>query len=392
MHTMKKAAVVAGCGGVAVASVTSCSNQVEIRYHDKNLDEKKEFNEVYSVVIEEINKNGNKIEPSNYYMEKYRVLKSNKKYLNKYFNIYDMQDYDNKLSLIDFNSTVNMNPTYEMVVGALDQNNNLAIYKELAKEIVTKNNSKYPDFNLTLLMYNAPDLTIREIDTDTYFTGKYNPYTNTILINTRYANTVELKKEAFKDAFGYCYTNGYIKENKTLCSDSEYYLNIGYMSLDKRLIEGGKTFKDGFAAHITNDVIDANINPELSENVGIFRFVLSCVEMPVEEYEKSGFIGLIEKTQENRLNEMIRHFIRLDDPTENDNKCSVMCDIVNIYWRYLDIQGLSDDEKKEIIEAKIRESFDGIISNKNVYLFQLTTEKSLLLWMEKNIMQNQKAR
>ena len=393
MVNYKKGMVVAIPAAAIVSAVAGCSNTQVIEYHNQETN-KETFEGNYATIINDILDNGNIINHSNYFMCFYRITKSNKNYLRRYFNIYDLQDYSDKWTLNDYIiATNNMKPTYEMVIGSLDQNDDLGSYKELIKNTVLDVNKKYPNLDLSLLMYNAPTLKIREVYVENYFYGKYNPYTNTIIVNARYANNNTLKETAVKTALGYCYTNGFIKENSVLCSDSENYIYIDYMSGNsKDIIEGGKTFKDGFAACITNDVIDTNIYPELAEDVGIFRFILECNEMTIEQYEKEGFNGLINRMMNNGLNEMIRHLVRLDDPNEKDNKCSVTCKIEDIYWRYLKNQGYSDEESQKILEDKIRRSFEGITLDKNNALFQITGIRELLIWMEQHVMPKQKTR
>ena len=390
MVNYKKGMVVAMPSVLALTSLAGCGTTRVIEYHNQETN-KEVFKGNYATVINEILDNNNIINHSNYFMGFYRITKSNREYLRKYFYTYDLQNYSDKCNLSDFNNSIgNTNPTYEMVIGALDQDNNLGSYKELVKNTVLDVYKKYPNLGLSMFMYNAQTLSIREINSESEFYSKYNPYINAIIVNTRYANTDILKETAIKTALGYCYTNGFIKD--ILCSDSENYLHIDFMYYSDKLVEGGKTFKDGFATHITNDVIDANLYPELAEDVGIFRFILDCNEMEIEQYEIEGFNGLIELMMKNGLNEMIRHLIRLDDPDEKYNKCAIMCDIIEIYWRYLKNQGYSDEEAKDILEAKIRKCFEGIISNKTKGVFETTGERELLLWMERILMEKEKTR
>ena len=175
MVNYKKGMVVAIPAAAIVSAVAGCSNTQVIEYHNQETN-KETFEGNYATIINDILDNGNIINHSNYFMCFYRITKSNKNYLRRYFNIYDLQDYSDNWTLNDYIiATNNMKPTYEMVIGSLDQNDDLGSYKELIKNTVLDVNKKYPNLDLSLLMYNAPTLKIREVYVENYFYGKYNP-------------------------------------------------------------------------------------------------------------------------------------------------------------------------------------------------------------------------
>ena len=386
MYKLEKIAT----GGVLVialsASVlTGCSNQV-FKGHNYEYSDKKEYNDYFGVVINEINENGNYITRSNYFENYYILNSANKAYLNKYFYTYDLQSYDKKVSLEEFRKTTGIeNPTYEMVIGSIDQNTHLTSEeKELLKKETDRIHKKYPDFDFTLFMYNMEDLDIRYIDSPSDFSSKFNPFGDCIIVNTRIAKTEEEQKEASKMAIGNMFTTATnVVDDKTIyTSDANYAVHIDYMYYSDKVMELGETCKKGFAAIVSNEEINGDKYPKLAEDAGILNMLLNMNDMTLAEYEKEGYEGLLTRMRLNGNNEMLFHVGAFDDPDEERNKCSIMCDLVDVYYRNLRDSGLSDEAINEIIRDMIEKSFINISRPSEITPFQFTGRMELLIWLE----------
>lgn len=384
MGNIKKASVVIVPTALAMSALTGCATNVE--YHNKELDTKEIYDGIYSQFIEAINENGNEINPSNNFMEMYKIDKSNREYLHRFFDTGYLKSFDEAYNLSHLLEEIgDEDPTYEMVVGLIDQNEKLdSKEKDILKKSVLDIYKKYPNLNKSLLIMNASTLSIRHIYVEDEFYSRYNAYANTILINDKYATNADLTETAIRNASGYLYTNCYLDlyNKKILCSDTINYLNIGYMgNVGREIVEGGKTFKDGFVADITMDTIDCALYPDLAEDVYIFRLMSKMEKMSYEEYVKGGFEGIINKMRENGHNGMIRHLIRFDDPEEQYNKCYIMIDILNAYIGYLRTTQSDEDIYYEISNM-LDECSRGISYPTDMAFYERTRSRDIHIWLQ----------
>ena len=152
MGNIKKASVVIVPTALAMSALTGCATNVE--YHNKELDTKEIYDGIYSQFIEAINENGNEINPSNNFMEMYKIDKSNREYLHRFFDTGYLKSFDEAYNLSHLLEEIgDEDPTYEMVVGLIDQNEKLdSKEKDILKKSVLDIYKKYPNLNKSLLL------------------------------------------------------------------------------------------------------------------------------------------------------------------------------------------------------------------------------------------------
>ena len=372
-------------GALAAVALTGCSNHAILKEHSYSYSDKEVYNDYFGVVINDINEHGNYLTRSNYFENFYNLNSVNRKYLNRYFYTYDLPDYDKKVSLEEFRKTTGIeNPTYEMVIGTIDQNTHLTSeQKELFKKEIFRIHTKYPDFDLTIFMYNMEDLDIVSIDSPSDFTSKFSASNDRIIVNTRLATTKEAYDKAIISQIGYMFTTAMnvVDDEILYCSDSDYALYIGYMNYSDKVIELGKTCKDGFAAIVSNDVIDANVYPDFAEDAGILNMLLSMNDMTLTDYEKEGYEGLLTRMRLNGNNEMLLHISGLDNPDDESTKCSIICKVVEIDIRNLG-RNFSEEETSDIMKNIVIASYENITNPTEDIPFQRALKKYILIFIE----------
>lgn len=360
-----------------IAMLTGCKKQ-----------DKREFNVPYSVVIDEILDNGNDIEHSNNFLCYYKINKANEKYLNEYFYLNGLKSYDEICNVSAFANLIDStNPTYEMVVGQVDQNNDLnSEYKELFKKEISDIHFYNKNLELSIVNFNMPKLKVKEVNEDKEYYSIFNPYDCTIYINTKYANTEELKKYALLDALGYTYITAYttIDNKKILCANYEYNLHIDYMYYDDKVIKAGDTFENGLAAILAanNGNIDGNIDLNDAENAGILKYNLALNGMTLDEYEKEGFEGLCNRIRLNGDNEMFMYLIKYDDPSYGKSKWETTKNITEIKIRKLKSNGWSNEEINNYLIGIVDDCYSNIIMPEIKSLYEVTRPQELKMTIQ----------
>ena len=370
-----------------LAMLTGCKKQ-----------DKREFNVPYSVVIDEILDNGNDIEHSNNFLCYYKINKANEKYLNEYFYLNGLKSYDEICNVSTFANLIgNTNPTYEMVIGQVDQNNNLSSeYKEIFKKEISDIYFYNKNLELSIVNFNMAKLKVKEVNEDKKYYSIFNPYDTTIYINTKYANTAELKKYALLNALSYTYISAYttIDNKKILCADYEYNLHIDYMYYDDKVIKIGDTFENGLAAILAanNNIIDGNIDIDAAENAGILRYILSINGMSEDEFEKEGYEGLCNRIILNGNNEMFMYINEYDNPNSNKSKWEITKTITEIMIRNLRRNGLSNKEINDYLTGIVDNCYYNIIIPETKSLFERTGKQELKMTIQFETSENVKTR
>ena len=141
-------------------------------------------------------------------------------------------------------------------------------------------------------------------------------------------------------------------------------------------------FKNGFAANISNEVIDGNVNPELAEDAGILNVYLGMCGLTLADYEKIGYEGFLEVLRDCGLNELFFHIVGLDDPDEQRNKCAIVCDSIKTYVRCLKSNGFSNEEINDKVKPMLEDAFKDIIRPEDAIPFQTTGKMELLIELE----------
>ncbi len=360
-----------------IAMLTGCKKQ-----------DKREFNVPYSVVIDEILDNGNDIEHSNNFLCYYKINKANQNYLNEYFYLNGLKSYDEICNVSTFANVIgNTNPTYEMVIGQVDQNNNLSSeYKEIFKKEISDIYFYNKNLELSIANFNMSKLKVKEVNEDKEYYSIFNPYDCTIYINTKYANTDELKKYALLDALGYTYITAYttIDNKKILCADYEYNLHIDYMYYDDKVIKAGDTFENGLAAILAanNGNIDGNIDLNAAEDAGILKYNLALNGMTLDEYEKEGFEGLCNRIRLNGDNEMFMYLIKYDDPSYRKSKWEITKNITEIKIRKLKSNGWSNEEINNYLIGIVDDCYLNIIMPEIKSLYEVTRPQELKMTIQ----------
>lgn len=360
-----------------IAMLTGCKKQ-----------DKREFNVPYSVVIDEILDNGNDIEHSNNFLCYYKINKANQNYLNEYFYLNGLKSYDEICNVSTFANLIgNTNPTYEMVIGQVDQNNNLSSeYKEIFKKEISDIYFYNKNLELSIANFNMSKLKVKEVNEDKEYYSIFNPYDCTIYINTKYANTNELKNYALLDALGYTYITAYttINNKKILCADYEYNLHIDYMYYDDKVIKAGDTFENGLAAILAANKgnIDGNIDLNDAEDAGILKYNLALNGMTLDEYEKEGFEGLCNRIRLNGDNEMFMYLIKYDDPSYGKSKWEITKNITEIKIRKLKSNGWSNEEINNYLISIVDDCYSNIIMPEIKSLYEVTRPQELKMTIQ----------
>lgn len=306
--------------GVTAVTTSACSKQKEdtkLEYYDMT----------YRQIIDDINKNGNKLDEYTYFETYYRLTKFNTEYMKKYFTVSDnAHSYDVKCNLAEYSEmTGNETVTYEDLKQIVLNNSNLNEYiKQVLITGLDNLSTASLDIDLSALKYNLTNLKVKFVNNkNSNLIGRFDIYSGVVVLDDSLKDNDEyFTKTLLHEVIGHGLVNAYreINGKKVLCTNREMFVHIDYVPFedrDRNIYGVGDSFDEGFAELITSfalgEKIDCN-NKKWTYSAQTYQLLvnLEIAKMSLSEYANTGLYGLLENLGNNGYGELINRISGYD--------------------------------------------------------------------------------